>query len=334
MIRRWINYIKTWLGMKSKEVMDPKVEIESAIAEARSRDQVLRNEAAKVIAHRTRVAGEMEDAAEELAKAKELARQALLKADAATRAGNAAEAEKWNSAAQGIALKLQASQKALDSYQQQLAIADQQAEQAKQAVHDNAMRLEEIAAKRMEMLGQLEQAKMQETVNKAMASINANVGGDAPSLKEIEDKIEDRMAAAMAQTELTAATPDGAMAELEREVNLSGASAALDDLRDELGLGPAPALPSGESVSGPGSVDAATSADTSPEPTPAPAPATPGTSSSGPSGSGSSGSGSSEPTGSSGSSGPSASPSAPSSSPTAPVPPPPPPAGNGDTSLS
>lgn len=273
MIRRWINYIKTWLGMKSNEVMDPKVEIESAINEARSRDQTLRNEAAKVIAHRTRVAGEMEDAAADVAEAKELARQALMKSDAAAQAGNAADAEKWNSAAQGIALKLQAAQKSLDSYQQQLTIADQQAEQAKQAVHDNAMRLEEIAAKRMEMLGQLEQAKMQESVNNAMASINSNVGGDAPSLKEIEDKIEDRMAQAMAKTELTAATPEGAMAELKREVNMSGANAALDDLRNELGLGPPPQLPAaGDTVSGTGTVEATTSADTAPEP----APTTPG----------------------------------------------------------
>lgn len=246
MFRRWINYIKTWFGMKSKEVMDPKVEIESAINEARSRDQTLRNEAAKVIAHRTRVAGEMEETAGDLAEAKELARQALLKSDAAAQAGNAADADKWNSAAQAIGMRLQSSQKSVDSFQQQLTVADEQAEMAKTAVHDNAMRLEEITAKRMEMLGQLEQAKMQESVNSAMASINASVGGDAPSLKEIEDKIQDRMASAMAKTELTASTPEGAMAELKREVNMSGATAALDDLRSELGLGPAPALGSGD----------------------------------------------------------------------------------------
>lgn len=269
MLKRWWNYIKTWFGMKSKEVMDPKVEIESAINEARSRDQSLRNEAAKVIAHRTRVADEMAEAAADVAESKELARQALLKADAATKAGDAAEADKWNQAAQAIAMKMQSAQSNADSFQQQLTVADQQAEQAKQAVHDNAMRLEEITAKRMQMLGQLEQAKMQESVNKAMDAINANVGGDAPSLKEIEDKIQDRMADAMAKTELTAATPEGAMAELEREVNLQGASAKLDDLRAELGLGPAPALGAGDagggdsgSVTGPGTVDTSQSMPT------------------------------------------------------------------------
>ena len=250
MLRRWWNYIKTWFGVKSKEAMDPKIEIEAAIDEARKNDQNLRNEAAKVIAHRTRVADEIQDLAEEVAESKELARQALLKSDAALQAGNAVDAEKWNKAAQSIAMKLTAAQNNLDSMQQQLLTADQQAEQAKAAVQNNAMRLEEISSKRLEMLGQLEQAKMQESVNKAMASINATVGGDAPSLQEIEDKIRDRMAEAKAKTELTAVTPEGAIAELEREVDLASASGALDELRAELGLGPAPQV-GGTSASAP-----------------------------------------------------------------------------------
>ena len=250
MLRRWWNYIKTWFGVKSKEAMDPKIEIEAAIDEARKNDQNLRNEAAKVIAHRTRVADEIQDLAEQVAESKELARQALLKSDAALQAGNAVDAEKWNKAAQSIAMKLTAAQNNLDSMQQQLLTADQQAEQAKAAVQNNAMRLEEISSKRLEMLGQVEQAKMQESVNKAMASMNATVGGDAPSLQEIEDKIRDRMAEAKAKTELTSVTPEGAIAELEREVDLASASGALDELRAELGLGPAPQV-GGTSASAP-----------------------------------------------------------------------------------
>jgi phage shock protein A len=249
-LRRWWNYIKTWFGVKSKEAMDPKIEIEAAIDEARKNDQNLRNEAAKVIAHRTRVADEIQDLAEQVAESKELARQALLKSDSALQAGNAVDAEKWNKAAQSIAMKLTAAQNNLDSMQQQLLTADQQAEQAKAAVQNNAMRLEEISSKRLEMLGQLEQAKMQESVNKAMASFNATIGGDAPSLQEIEDKIRDRMAEAKAKTELTAVTPEGAIAELEREVDLASASGALDELRAELGLGPAPQV-GGTSASAP-----------------------------------------------------------------------------------
>lgn len=285
MLRRWWNYIKTWFGVKSKEAMDPQIEIEAAINEARKNDQSLRNEAAKVIAHRTRVADEVEEMATEVGEAKELARQALLKSDAAMKAGNTGDAEKWNAAAQSIAMRLQASQKNLDSMQQQLTIADQQAEHAKQAVHDNAMRLEEIAAKRMEMLGQLEQAKMQESVNKAIAAIDASVGGEAPSLKEVEDKIQDRMAEAMAKTELTAETPEGAMAELEREVDLASANSALDDLRAELGLGPAPAVGTGSSdAAAPSSTPASSETETpssapssTPPSSPSPPPSSPST---------------------------------------------------------
>ena len=279
MFRRWWNYIKTWFGMKSKEAMDPQVEIEAAINEARQQDKVLRNEAAKVIAHRTRVADEVGEAANEVAEAKELAKQALLKADEATQAGNAAEAQRWTAAAQSIAMRLQASQKNVDAMQQQLVLADQQAQQAQSAVRNNAMRLEEVAAKRMQMLGQLQAAKMQETVNKAMATISAKVGGDAPSLDEIEDKIQDRMANAAAHAQLDADSPEGAMAELERSVDLSSANATLDDLRAELGLdsatpevppAPAPApLPAGSS-----DASASTSASgQAPAPPPPPAPA-------------------------------------------------------------
>jgi hypothetical protein len=129
--------------------------------------------------------------------------------------------------------------------QKQLVLADQQSQQAQDAVRNNAMRLEEVTAKRMEMLGQLQAAKMQESVNKTMATITAKVGGDAPSLEEIEDKIQDRMAAAAAHAQIDAQSPEGAMAELERSVDLSSADATLDDLRAELGLGDsgAPAAP-------------------------------------------------------------------------------------------
>ena len=278
MLRRWWNYIKTWFGMKSKEAMDPQVEIEAAINEARQQDKVLRNEAAKVIAHRTRVADEVEEASKEVAEARELAKQALLKADDATRTGNAAESQKWTAAAQSIAMRLQASQKNVEAMQQQLVLADQQSQQAQSAVRNNAMRLEEVAAKRMQMLGQLQAAKMQETVNKAMATISAKVGGDAPSLDEIEDKIQDRMAAAAAHAQLDADSPDGAMAELERSVDLSSANATLDDLRAELGLddtvtAAAPEIPAAAPVQAPAAIPSAPAPAPAPTPAPTPAPA-------------------------------------------------------------
>jgi phage shock protein A len=248
--RLW-DYLKALFGKKVEEMKDPEIEIEQAIAEARERDQNLRNQAAKVIAHRTQLAGELEDSAEELAKAKELAKQALLKAEAAKTAGNTDEQLRWTQSAQALAMRMQAAQSNYDRLTEQLKTADEQAEKAKSAVQQNAMQLEEIASKRLEMLGALESAKLQESMNDAMASISASVGQDAPSLKEVEDKIEARMAEAQAKAELEAVTPEGSMAELERSVDLAEADQALDELRKELGIveleaGPSsPQLPPG-----------------------------------------------------------------------------------------
>ena len=104
------------------------------------------------------------------------------------------------------------------------------------------MRLQEMTAKRIELLGKLESARMQESVNKAMDQLTATVGDDAPTLKEVEDKIQQRAAMASAKAELRDATPEGAMVELEHEVNLAEADRTLDELRAEMGLGAAPTV--------------------------------------------------------------------------------------------
>jgi len=249
MFRRFINYIKTWFGMKTESMKNPEVEIEQAIQEATRRDQQLRNQAAKVLAHRTQIAQEAEDAAADMAEAKELAKQALLKADASAKAGNAGDVEKWNRAASQIALKMQASQTAYETLSKQLQTADAQADMAKQAVINNATAVQELSAKRIEMLGKLEAAKMQESVNRAMEQMNAAVSsGSAPSLEEVEKKIQARMAEASAKAELASQTdPNIAMAELKSSTMAMKADSALDELRAELGLGTAPLeLPSAD----------------------------------------------------------------------------------------
>ena len=238
------NYLKTWFGKKSEDIKDPEIEIEQAIQEAQKRDQELRNQAAQVIANRTNVASELEEASGDVAEAKELAKQALLKADAAAKAGNAADAQKWNTTASQIAMKLQASQNTVDMLTKQLETANVQAEKAKEAVKNNAIQVQELAGKRMELLGQLQAAKMQESVNKAMDAMTATVGQDAPSMEEVENKIQARMAQASAKAELTEATsPEAAIAELKSATLAAQADSTLDSLRAELGLGAAAELP-------------------------------------------------------------------------------------------
>ena len=235
MKRLW-GYLKQLFKSTAERAMDPEIELEQAISEARKRDQDLRNQAAKVVAHRVQLESKIEDAADNVGSARELAKKALLKAEESRVAGNVEEAEKWTRSAQSLAMRLQASESNLDSLKKQYETAMDQAEKAKSAVSQNALRLQELAAKRLELLGALQQAKMQESVNSAVKSMTETLDDETPSLARVEEKIEKRKAEAMAHAELREATPEGSEFELREAVSLAQADEKLDELKAELGL--------------------------------------------------------------------------------------------------
>lgn len=236
MLKRIWGYIKQLFRGMAESAMDPEVEVEQAIQEARAADQRLRNQAAKVIAHRTQLESKIEKSASDLGEAREMAKQALLRAEEAKNAGDAEGVDKWTRAAQSLAMKIQAAESNVNGLKEQYEMALQQSEDAKAAVQQNAMRVQELAAKRMQLLGKLEQAKMQEAVNSAMETMTASMEKEAPSLSKVEEKIEGRLASARAHTELREVTPEGAEQELKEAVSLSQADAKLEELRKELGL--------------------------------------------------------------------------------------------------
>jgi len=235
-LRRLWGYITTLFRTTAEGAMKPEVEIEQAINTARKRDQELRNQAAKVVAHRTQLESKMESAADTVGDTREMAKQALLKAEESKAAGDAEGVEKWTRTAQSLAMKLQAAENNLNTLKTQYENAATQAESAKQAVQQNAMRVQELAAKRMQLLGSLEAAKMQESVNKAVDSLSNTMDYEMPSLEKVEEKIEARKAQAMANAELREATPQGAEAELKEAIGMVQAEATLDELKAELGL--------------------------------------------------------------------------------------------------
>lgn len=236
MFKRVWGYIKAFFRRTVEGAMDPEVEIEQAIQEARRQDQVLRNQAAKVIAHRTQLEAKIEKAADTVGEAREMAKKALLRAEDARSQGDVDSLNKWTQAAQSLALKLQAGENNLNGLKDQYEISVTQAEDAKRAVQSNAMRLQELAAKRMELVGQLQQAKMQEAVNSAVESISASMEVEAPSLDKVQDKIQARLSEAKARAELREATPEGTEAELREAISLAQADTKLEELKAELGL--------------------------------------------------------------------------------------------------
>ena len=116
MVKRIWGYLKTLFRVKAEGAMNPEIENEQAIQEAREQDQRLRNQAAKVIAHRTTIEQKMESSADTVGEARETAKQALLRAEDAKAKGDADGVSKWTNAAQSLAMKLQASESTLESY--------------------------------------------------------------------------------------------------------------------------------------------------------------------------------------------------------------------------
>ena len=239
-IKRWWKYLGAKLGLKLEESADPKVQLEQAITEAREQHRKLTEQAANVIANQKQTQLKLDRAIDEYAKANGSARQALLLSDQETRAGNADKASSFGSAAEAFANKLISLEKQIDDLKKTLLEATQQSEKAKQMVAQNSSALQKKLAEREKLLSQLDQAKMQEQMSKAMTQLSETVGDDVPTFEQVRDKIEKRLAKAQATSELTGANVDTKMLEVEQAQASAEAQARLSELRSELGLSTPP----------------------------------------------------------------------------------------------
>jgi hypothetical protein len=104
-------------------------------------------------------------------------------------------------------------------------------------VQQNATALQRKLAERNKLLSQLDQAKMQEQVNTAMASLSETVGADVPTFDEVREKIEARYAKAKGMSELTESSVESRMLEVEQAAANSEAQTRLAQIRAQLGLG-------------------------------------------------------------------------------------------------
>jgi phage shock protein A len=114
--------------------------------------------------------------------------------------------------------------------------------QAKDAVERNAEALRQTLAERQKLLSQLDQAKMQEQINAAMASVTETSGSDTPSVDQVRRDIETRYARARGMSELVGQGQDATMREVESASRSAAASARLEEIRASLAISaPAPA---------------------------------------------------------------------------------------------
>ena len=238
--RRWWSYLTAKANSSLDERADPKIQLEQAIAEAHDQHRRLKEQAANVIANQKQTEMQLNRVLTSLESINAKARQAVLMADDAQKRGDTVKAADYTKAAESFATQLIQTEKQVDSLKQLSLQSTQAADQAKAAVQQNSTLLQQKLAERQKLLSQLDQAKMQEQMNKAMSSLSETVGQDVPTLEEVRDKIEARYARALGSAEVQGQTVESRMLEVEQASMDVEAQGRLEQIKAQLGLGVAP----------------------------------------------------------------------------------------------
>jgi phage shock protein A len=260
LLRRVWRYFTAASTERFNELADPKVQLEQAIQDANDQHRRLKEQAANVIANQKQTEMQLNRAMEQLESLNGKARQAVLMADEAQKGGDAQKAADFNRAAETFASQLINTEKQVESLKTLHLQSTQAADQAKAAVNQNSIVLQKKLAERQKLLSQLDQAKMQEQMNKAMQTLSETVGQDVPTLEEVRDKIEARYAKALGSAELQGATVESRMLEVEQAQMDTDAQARLSQIRSQLGIAAAPEAAGSADAAGTGETGTAGSA--------------------------------------------------------------------------
>lgn len=242
-VKAW-KYFMALFSSKVDQYADPKVQIQQAIEEAQRTHQALTQQAAQVIGNQRQLEMRLNRQLADIEKLQINTRQAVTLADQS--AGDPAKATEYNNAAETFAAQLVTAEQSVEDLKTLHDQALHAAEQAKKAVEQNAMMLQQKIADRTKLLSQLEQAKMQEQVSASLRSMSELAApGNTPSLEEVREKIERRYANALGSSELAQNSVEGRMLEVEQAGMHMAGSARLEQIRASMR---GDALPTGASA--------------------------------------------------------------------------------------
>ena len=179
--KRRVKYFTASSTAGSTSVPTPRCQLEQAIGEAQDQHRRLKDQAASVIANQKQAELRLNRQMGEYEKLTTNTRQAVLMADQATTAGNATKASEYAAAAESFANRLVAMEHEIDDTKSLVLQSSQAAEQARPPWPRTPSRCRTSSAERQKLLSQLDQTKMQEQMNTAMASLGESVGDESPA---------------------------------------------------------------------------------------------------------------------------------------------------------
>jgi phage shock protein A len=239
------RYSNAYANKKFDEKADPEIQIQQAIDDAQRQHQALTQQAAAVLGNRRQLEMRLARQLSEIEQLQSSARQSLILSDQARAAGDMKKATEFEQAAQSFAGQLVSAESSVEDLKALHDQALQASEQAKQAVADNEFRLRQSMSERAKLMTQLQSAKMQEQMNKALTTMSELAPqGDTPTLGEVRDKIESRYATALGANELSSGGVEARMLEVRKATIDSAAASRLDEIRASLGTGSGGQTPS------------------------------------------------------------------------------------------
>jgi phage shock protein A len=246
LVKRWWKYLVAVGHRHHEQTADPAVQLEQAVRAAQEDDRRLREQAAMVLANQRQAQRRLDEAIRNYEKAEASAGQALVLADQEVRRGAVERAATLSATAEGFADRMLTYRGVVEESERALLAATRAAEQAKEHVRANGERLVAAMREKEQLLDKLDQAKLQEQMNKATEQLTMTIGGDVPTFEEVRKRIEAREAMAFGTSEVlevrSGSTLDAQMLEIEKVQRSAAAQAQLGALRERLGL-PAPAAP-------------------------------------------------------------------------------------------
>jgi phage shock protein A len=235
LFRKTNEYAKTAAEMKIDEHADPRVQLEQAIGQAQEQDETLRSQAAVVIGHQKQEEARLQRKVDKLADARASAAQALQMAES-----DPEHAEEFQRAAEQYAAQVVTLQAEIDHEEQVVEQATAAAQEAHEAIREHAEQLQAQLRDRNELLSELDQTEMQETLQSTMGALRATANTAVPTMDQVRAKIEARHAKVEGYREIAADSPDHALAAVRHAAVNAKATAVLDEIRAQaLPAGPA-----------------------------------------------------------------------------------------------
>ena len=226
------RYLMALFDSKIDENADPKIQIQQAISDAQRQHQQLSQQAAAVIGNQRQLEMKLNRQLADIEKLQGSTRQALQMSEQARQNGDVQKATDYENAAEAFAAQLVTAEQNVEDLKGLHDQSLQAAGQAKKAVEQNAMVLQQKVAERTKLLSQLEQAKMQEQVSASLHSMSElSSGGNTPNLEQVRDKIERRYANALGSAELAQNSVQGRMMEVEQASTQMAGHSRLEQIR-------------------------------------------------------------------------------------------------------